>query len=83
LREMPLTPGDAAAAELAVHYATAIDASADDLTKLGPALLAALESLGMTPRARKSLVKGGDGDGPTSPLDELRQRRADRDAGAN
>lgn len=78
---MPLTPGDAAAAELAVHYAAALDAGADDLAKLGPALLAALEALGMTPRARKSLVKGGDGDGPTSPLDELRRKRAARTAG--
>lgn len=77
---MPLTPGDNAAAQLAIHYAAALDAG-DDLTKIGPALLAALEALGMTPRARKSLVKGGDGDGPTSPLDELRRKRAARTAG--
>lgn len=79
LRDVPLTSADAAAAELAIHYAEQIDLG-EDLIKIGPPLLAALESLGMTPRSRKSLVREA-GSGPASPLDELRQRRAERAAG--
>lgn len=49
------------------------------LTALGPKLLAALESLGASPRARAALVKGGTRGGSTaSPLDELRRKRAAR-----
>jgi hypothetical protein len=50
------------------------------LASLGPKLLAALESLGMTPRARSAVLLRGvtrDGDTP-SPLDQLRARRASR-----
>lgn len=68
---------DQAAARLAETYAEQID-NGGDLSKLGPGLLAALESLGMTPRARRNAMKGASG--VRSPLDELRQRRADRSA---
>jgi len=82
LRTVALSDADQAAAALAVHYAEAIDrGDADDLVKLGTALLSALESLGMTPRARRSLVKGATRGGPASPLDELRDRRGARGAG--
>lgn len=80
LRDVPLTPADKAAAELAIHYATAVDAGDVPLEKIGPPLLAALAALGMTPASRKALVKEASS-GPTSPLDELRKRRAARAAG--
>lgn len=66
---------DRAAAELALTYARRIDAG-DDLAKLGPALLSVLEALHLTPRARNT--KGGATSGGSSPLDELRNRRARR-----
>jgi hypothetical protein len=120
-------PHDAAAEQLAVHYATLIDAAApaakyrrpletlqravalldalsggddqdsgEDATEalakvrdalaqhsvasdLGPKLLAALEALQLTPRARAAAMKGGAAGEPAkSPLDELRARRARR-----
>jgi len=81
LGAVPLTDADQAAAELAITYATQVDSGETELAKAGTGLLAVLEALGMTPRARKSLVKGA-ADGPTSPLDELRQRRRQRAAPA-
>lgn len=69
---------DLGAVELAITYAAAIDAGAD-LEKAGPLLLAVLESLLMTPRARAATGKGGDhGDRGSDPLDELRARRGAR-----
>jgi hypothetical protein len=66
-------PRDSAAAELALTYAREIDAGGD-LAKLGPALLGALEAIGLTPRARKA-VKADDK--PTvNQLDELAGARA-------
>ena len=49
------------------------------LASLGPKLLTALESLGMTPRARAAVLRGvaSDGDAP-NPLVDLRARRAAR-----
>jgi len=78
---------DGAVVELAKVYAAAIDAppcSCDrcptgDLAKLGPQLLAVLESLGMTPRGRAAVLgKGGAprDPAPRSALDEARARRA-------
>lgn len=69
----PPAPEDGAAAELALTYARDIDAGGD-LSKLGPALLAALEALGLTPRARKA-VKADDAPA-ANPLDQLAARRA-------
>lgn len=66
---------DKAAAELAMTYAREIDLGGD-LAKLGPALLACLTALGLTPAARAAVAKGVPGDKPASRLDELRARRA-------
>lgn len=82
LDDLRTAPSDAAAVELALTYARHIDLG-DDLTKLGPALLATLTALGMTPSARAALAKGGGAGEPAkSPLDELRARRARRDSAA-
>lgn len=75
LEAVPVLGQDVGAVQLARHYAAAIEAGGE-LEKLGPALLTVLESLGMTPRARKS-VQGGAPDA-RSPLDELRDRRSKR-----
>jgi hypothetical protein len=80
LAELDAQPVDAGAVELALTYARAID-SGDELAKLGPALLAVLDALGMTPKARSAVAKGGAGATEhRSPLDELRARRARRDS---
>lgn len=69
------------AAELAMTYARKIDAGGD-LEKLGPQLLAVLESLLLTPKARAAAMRGEKNDSPAkSPLDELRARRAARQRG--
>jgi hypothetical protein len=68
---------DAAAVQLALKYADAIDAEGD-LAKLGPKLLAVLESLGLTPKGRR---KEEDSDSHNSPVDELKAKRAARAAG--
>lgn len=93
LAELTIAPADKAAAELALTYARRIDGIRDDggelvpgdLSKLGPPLLAVLEALGMTPRARAAQVKGAKDERqpepdrkPVNPLDELRQRREQR-----
>ncbi|NIL41596.1 hypothetical protein HCB17_10730 [Salinispora arenicola] len=68
-------PRDTATAQLALTYAQAIDTGAD-LAKVGPPLLAALEALRLSPRARAG-GKGVTGDTPAAgQLDELRSRRA-------
>lgn len=73
---LTLSAEDTATVELARTYAGAIE-DGGDLTKLGPALLSCLESLGMTPRARAALKKGGTADVPArSQLDQLAERRA-------
>jgi hypothetical protein len=70
--QLALQPEDSAAATLAEQYARAIDqatcsacgATGDRLDQLGPKLLAVLESLGATPRARAAAGKtrgGGTG----------------------
>ena len=78
-----LTPDarDGAARELAGVYARQLDEDPELLADLGPKLLAALEALGLTPRARAAALKGGQS-AARNPLDELRVRRAERAAGA-
>jgi len=66
---------DQAAVDLALAYADALDEGAA-LDKLGPALLVALEALGLTPRARKA-VRTSD-QPAANPLDQLAARRAGR-----
>lgn len=82
LDQFPPDPRDRAAAALALTYVSEIEMGGD-LTKLGPSLLAALEALQLTPRARAIAEKGKRNDastGPRSRLDELRERRARKDA---
>ncbi len=75
---LTLAPADGAAVKLAQRYAAAIDDAdnrAEALERLGPRLLAALESLGATPAARAKL-KGGKEPGATEdPLQKLRAAR--------
>lgn len=77
LKQVDTRPADAATVELAKSYAAAIDAG-DDLDKLGPKLLACLDALLMTPKARASIAKGGDDEPEANPLDDLRERRRKR-----
>lgn len=77
LSALALGDVDEAAVELARTYAGAID-DGGPLDVLGPKLLAVLDSLGLTPKARAA-QKGGADDKPTSsPLDQLRERRRAR-----
>lgn len=80
LATLDLGAGDAAAVALARLLADEIDSPEADVEKLSPRLLAVLDALGLTPKARAALTKkGGSDDKPASdPLDELRQRRAAR-----
>lgn len=71
---------DGAARALALEYAAQVDAAPEMLEALGPKLLAALDALGMTPRARSSAVKGAPS-AAANPLDQLRARRAERGSG--
>jgi hypothetical protein len=45
---------------------------------LGPKLLASMEALQLTPRARKAAAPGSDRNGVKSPIDELRDKRRRR-----
>lgn len=75
LDERTSDPKDRAAEELAVTYARDIDYGGD-VAKVGPALLACLSALLLTPAARASAMKGVSSDKPANRLDELRERRA-------
>lgn len=78
LRNLELSEEDAAAAVLAQRYADAIDNAEDQaemLKELGPRLLACLESLGATPKARATMKKGTGGGGQGK-LAQLRAARA-------
>jgi hypothetical protein len=73
-------PEDAAARDLALTYAAAIDAArldVDTLTDLGPKLLTVLAELGMTPRARAGVLRHlrDDDDADDGILDDFRARR--------
>lgn len=50
------------------------------LKRLGPELLETLAELGMTPKARNSVLKGGDDETATDKLADLRRRREARAA---
>lgn len=71
-----LKPQDAAAVALCESYAALLDADGETLPDLGPKLLRALESLGLTPAGRGA--KGGDSPGAriAAQLDEFTARRA-------
>jgi hypothetical protein len=73
---------DGATRALALLYAEQIDADPVTLEVLGPKLLSTLEALGMSPRARASATKGPPG-ATRNPLDELRERRAQRVSGTD
>lgn len=77
LRALSVRDEDRAAVALARRYADEIDRDPPTLAKLGPLLLAALESLGMTPKGRALVVgkeKPDDARKRASKLDKLRER---------
>jgi hypothetical protein len=79
IRALASPPEDEALTELARAYARIIDEHPDELVKLGPKLKDTLVALGMSPGGRARAGKGKPTDAKrTNPLDELRQRRADR-----
>ena len=81
----PPGPRDQGAVALALTYAKELDMGGD-LAKLGPALLACLDALQMTPRARAVAQRGGTGKPDEHPattrMDELRARRAGKNGAA-
>jgi hypothetical protein len=79
LRSVTSTPADAATVALARKYADLIDGEGD-LIKVGPALLAVLVQLGMTPKSRSVVVPPEGGSSGGSKADELRARRARRNS---
>ena len=83
LRAFPPGPRHSGTVALALTYAKEIDLGGD-LAKIGPALLACLVELQMTPRALAVAQRGGAGkpdEQPAkSPLDELRARRAGKNS---
>lgn len=84
LKENPATPADRPMAQLALTYARAVD-HGEDLNKIGPALLSALEALLMSPRARASALRGAKTNGSpgTGKLDELHARRVRKSGAAD
>jgi ribosomal protein L34E len=90
-RAVKTEPRDAAVLALAVQYAERLDKEhkcADcgrgldaDLAKIGPALLAALEALQLSPRARRQVKTHGAAP-VTNPLDQLAERRAGKSRAA-
>lgn len=77
LEALGLEDSDRAARALALEYAAQLDADPTVLVKIGSHYLAVLASLGLTPVARASLAKGGDGGG-TVGLDDLSRLRRER-----
>lgn len=78
LAAVPLVESDQGAAQLAIQQAAAIDADPEELKKLGPHLLETLSELGLTPKARNAIVKGGGHvtfDGARGKLAEIRSLR--------
>jgi hypothetical protein len=88
LRAEQSAPQDVAARRLALTYAEEMDADFDKIEKLGPKLLAVLESLGLTPKGRSIIAgKGVTPRGNRAPTkadqlrNEIAERRAKRAAG--
>lgn len=78
---LDLKPQDAGTAALAITYARQIDGGGEIKT-VGPLLLATLDALLMTPKARAAVLKGATHEpAQSSPLDQLAARRAARNAG--
>ena len=84
LTAKPPAESDKAIGDLALAYARRIDEDGVDY-RLGPALLAALEALQMSPRARAQAHRGEVKDAPASgnPLDALAARRAGKSRAPN
>src|SRR4051812_20957164 len=78
LKTLTLADVDKAAVKLAMEYAARLDAlgAGRDASRIGPAYLNALESLGLTPRARNATGKQEVVVAGPRPLDQLRARRA-------
>jgi hypothetical protein len=85
LQEINVASTDIGVANLIIKYAQEIDnGNMATLAKLGPLLLAAMESLQMSPRSRAMASKGGVSNVPTSSgLDELRAKRRERQNGTS
>lgn len=78
LRAATLSDEDGAAVALARQYAQLIDSVPVALVEksVGRDFLAVLTSLGMTPQARKAVMKGGSDAVVLRPVDVLRSRRS-------
>jgi hypothetical protein len=95
LGAVELRESDGAAVELARRYADEIDqwercsgdpdyAGEDGLKIYGPKLLQALDALGLTPKARSAVTKGGGASSASAgsnPVDQIRERREQRRQG--
>ncbi len=81
LKQVTLAREDDAAVALARSYARALDADPAALAKVGHRFLEVLVELGMTPKARASVMKGGTPPAKST-LDELRERRERQGASA-
>ena len=76
LTNLEFDHADAGAVALARKYAAEIDnGDAETLEKLGPKLLAVLDALGATPRARALIQKGGAGGQAQGKLAAIRAAR--------
>lgn len=78
INALQTAPEDTGAVKLAHSYAKAIDEAedrAEALERLGPKLLACLESLGATPKARAAIRKGDTGGQSQGELAALRSAR--------
>lgn len=81
IADTDLRSADSALLELARKYAREIDADHKALRSLGPLLLDVLVEMGVTPKARNSLVRGPQTfDGASDKITDLRSRRQDRAA---
>lgn len=71
---------DIATATLAVTYAQALDTDPKALNLLGPKLLAVLTEMLLTPKARAAVMKEVPSEDTTNPLDEIKNRQAERNS---